>query len=61
MLDADKEGKAALGDEEVRAFVSRSFEEHARSFELEALPAPLLMGVDVEERPAWGLDCYTYK
>jgi len=46
---------------EVRAFVSRRFEEHARSIELAALPPALQMGVDVEERPAWGLDCYTHK
>lgn len=34
---------------------------HSRSLKVEKLPPPLHLGLDVEELPAWGLDCYTHR
>ncbi len=45
----------------MRDFINAQIEGHARSIALQALPAPLELNQDVEERPAWGLDCYTYR
>ncbi len=34
---------------------------HARSMALAEAPQWLRLGVDVEERPAWGIDCFTHR
>lgn len=33
----------------------------SRNLQVETLPPPLRLGIDLEERPAWGLDCYTHR
>lgn len=48
-------------DEETRKYVLQQIEAHARSLNLQSLPPPLCLGVNIEERPAWGMDCYTHR
>lgn len=57
--DTSRQGD--LAGDAFRDYVTTQIEEHARSIALQTLPRPLQLNVDVEERPAWGLDCYTYR
>ena len=56
---APKKRKREAAD--LNDFVNQKLEESARSIVIDTLPQALQIGIDVEERPAWGLDCFTYK